>query len=233
MIRHTSANHEQERGAAATLLVVAGVIVGLAIFTIMVLPLATATDAKSRNRTAADAAALAGAEGIVGDLESVLLSGSWGGGWGDLANLTDSGLTAAETYMRRNDSEARLVYYRSRLEGLTWVVEAEVESPPVKAGTSPVRSYARAEIGLPNCSFRMDEPEPTPTPEPTEPPEDGEEPPEETPPPPPQPGPDQIITCDGRAWIVEDQGTVENPDYELPGGLISTLLDDLKPRLVA
>ncbi|MFD1859864.1 hypothetical protein [Aeromicrobium camelliae] len=228
-----SRDHGRERGAAASLLVVAGVLVGLAVFTLMVFPIATATDAKSRNRTAADAAALAGAEGIVGDLESVLLSGSWSGGWGNLADLTDSGLTAAQNYMSRNDSQARLVSYSSRLEGLTWVVEAEVESPPVKAGTNPVRSYARAEVGLPNCSFDYEEVEPTPTPEPTEPPEEGEEPPEETPPPPPQPGPDRIITCDGREWIVEDQGTVEDPDYELPGGLISALLDDLKPRLVA
>lgn len=235
-IRTTMAHHERESGAAATLLVVAGVIVGLVIFTFMVLPIATATDAKSRSRTAADAAALAGAEGVVGDLESILTSGNWSGGGWDASQLGGSGFLAAQQYVRHNDADARIVYYDSDLDGLTWFVEVEIESPPVKAGTEPVRSFARAEVGLPDCEINVDDPPPTPEPTPEPPPAEGEEPPPETEPQPePEPEPTappgRTITCDGKSW--RDEPTVEDPDYDLPGGLISALLDDLKPRLVA
>ena len=51
-----------EEGAAASALLVAAVLVGFAIFVYMAIPFGSAVDAKAQDRTAADAAALDGAE---------------------------------------------------------------------------------------------------------------------------------------------------------------------------
>lgn len=163
-----------EQGAAAIALLVTAVLVGLTIFVSVTLPYGTAVDAKARNRTAADAAALAGA---IGAREALLASLGPDGppGWQDLPDAEGLGLAEAEEYAVRNGG--RLVSYR--FDPLTGTAHATVEGDRVEGAVA--RSDAVAQVDLPSCETPS---VPTPTPSPT-PPADEVDPAEPAEPPPP------------------------------------------------
>ena len=153
-----------EEGAAASALLVTAVLVGFAIFVYMAIPLGSAVDAKARNRTAADAAALAGAEGVREDLLASIGSDGVPGSWTDLPGAAGLGRHAAERYAAYND--ARLVSYH--FDPYDGTANVEVEGQEVDGQLS--RSRAVAQVDLPRCAA-MEPPAP-PTP-PAEDDEDG------------------------------------------------------------
>lgn len=144
-----------EEGAAASALLVTAVLVGFAIFVYMAIPFGSAVDAKARNRTAADAAALAGAEGVREDLLASIGSDGVPGSWSDLPGAAGLGRHAAERYAAYND--ARLVAYH--FDPYDGTAHVEVEGQEVDGQLS--RSRAVAQVDLPRCEA-MDPPAPPP-----------------------------------------------------------------------
>ena len=214
-----------EKGAAASALLVTGVLVGFAVFVYMALPFGTAVDAKARNRTAADAAALAGAEGVREDLLTSIGDDGIPGSWSDLPGAAGLGRSSAEEYARYND--ATLVsYYFDPYDGTAHVT---VEGQAVDGQLS--RSSAVAQVDLPSCD-PLDPPDP---PEPSEPsgsPSDTpSEPADPAPPPPPV---DVSVHCDGfdltfQVRYTEDGGV----EVHFPPGQLGTIRDAMDVRLVA
>lgn len=164
-----SRQRRDEQGAAATALLVTAVLVGLTIFVFLAVPYGLAVDAKARNRTAADAAALAGAEGA----RDALLAAIGPGGvptWGSLASPYGLGSSEAERYASLND--ARLVAYS--FEPANGHVDVTVEGQDVDGNPSRSRAVAQVDplpcmgqgIPTPTPSWTPP-PEPTPTPTPT------------------------------------------------------------------
>lgn len=208
-------DQDRERGAAALSLLVMAMMISLAIVLYMVLPLATASDRKSANRTAADAAALAGAEFVRTDLENLLTTEGWLGSWSDYTPFLDFGGSAAQTYAERNGGT--LVAYDFNPIG--WTAHAKVESPQIREGSQKPVSEATAQLDFPDC---LSKPSDDPT---TDPPPDGEDP---DPPAPPK----LKLHCDG---LDIDLIPVKDGDtyrYELPGWAISSLLDMTRAKLV-
>ena len=146
----------EERGAAALSLLVVAMLLGLAIFTAIALPLTNATDAKAKSRSAADAAALAGVEAFKEDLVEALrnLQVFPVGGLLAVVQSVDlnGGLVAAQEYARRND--AQLVGYvpTPAASGLlSFETYAKVRGRSVDG--EPNLSEARAKLDLPGCDL--------------------------------------------------------------------------------
>lgn len=134
-----------ERGAAATALLVTALLLGLAAFAYLALPFGLAVDVKARNRTAADAAALAAAEAVREDLLAHVASGGTPGAWTDVVGVAGLGRAAAERYAALN--RGRLVeYWFDPTDGTAHVA---VEGQGV--GGVPSRSTAVARLDLPGC----------------------------------------------------------------------------------
>jgi hypothetical protein len=216
-----------EEGAAASGLLVAALLVGVSVFTYMAIPFGTAVDAKAQNRTAADAAALAGAEGVRDDLLASIGSDGVPGSWTDLAGAAGLGRSAAEQYASYNG--ATLVsYWFDPTDGTAHV---EVEGHSVDG--RPSRSSAVAQVDLPTC-------EALETPEASEPPADAPEDPEG----PPEPGPteppaeppapvDVSVSCGDfdltfQVRYTEDDGV----EVHFPPGQLQQVRDAMEVRLV-
>lgn len=219
-----------EEGAAASALLVTAVLVGFAIFVYMAIPLGSAVDAKARNRTAADAAALAGAEGVREDLLASIGSDGVPGSWSDLPGAAGLGRHAAERYAAYND--ARLVAYH--FDPYDGTAHVEVEGQEVDGQLS--RSRAVAQVDLPQCEA-MDPPAP-PTP-PAEDDVDGpgdgkpadDEPP--APPPPPADPVDVSVDCGGFDLVFQVRHTLEGDlEVHFPPGQLGKIRDAMDVRLV-
>lgn len=213
-----SRDEECEGGAAALTLLVTAIVVSLGIIFYMVLPLATAGDRKAANRTAADAAALAGADWVLNDLGTLLTTQGWLGSWGDYQRLIGDSTPAAQTYAQRNGGT--LVEYR--FDFGRWEAWAKVESPQVRDAGKPV-SEATARLEFPDCTSR-------PSDDPTTPPPADEDPPppaDEDPPP-----PDMTLNCDGLDVTLVPVVGSDPIRYELSDLAISGLLDLVTTRLV-
>jgi hypothetical protein len=219
-----------EGGAAALSLIVTGMVLSLAIVLFMALPITQASDRKAANRTAADAAALAGAEAIRDNLGIALTSGPFQGSFDDYLLTIDLGQSEASEYAERNGST--LIEYDASVDGLAWEVFARVEGDPVREQDDlRPESQATARIGFPDCSTPEQE-EPEPTGEPFDPDADegdddeGDEDDEDEPPPPLK------FSCDG---IDIDLDPIKRGDewvFELGSGVIDTILDLVTVKLV-
>lgn len=209
---------EREDGAAALSLLVMAIILSVGIVFYMVLPLATASDRKAANRTAADAAALAGADWIRNDLETLLTDKGWLGSWEDYQPFIGTGLESATDYAARNGGT--LIGYS--FDAGSWEAWAKVESPEVRDSGKPV-SEAKAQLQFPDCTSKPAD-EPTTTP----PPADEDPPPEDKDPPPPG----MTLTCDGLDVDLVPVVDGDTTRYELPGWAISSLLELATVKLV-
>lgn len=170
-------HHQEESGAAALLLVVSGIAAGLMVLLFWALPLAGASSQQAKTQSAADAAALAGADAVVGGIADNLKGlGSWNGSWNGLSGI--NGADRAAAFAAEND--AALIAYNGPSSANGWQVDARVRR--VVNGTEYV-SNASAKLKLPSCSIEDDDEE-------TPPPDDEEEDGEETP-------PDSKLRCDG------------------------------------
>ena len=219
-----------EEGAAASALLVTAVLVGFAIFVYMAIPLGSAVDAKARNRTAADAAALAGAEGVREDLLASIGSDGVPGSWSDLPGAAGLGRSAAERYAAYND--ARLVAYH--FDPYDGTAHVEVEGQEVGGQLS--RSRAVAQVDLPRCEA-MDPPAPPepPAPEDEDGPGDdgpGDEGPPAPPPPPPAPV-DVSVDCGAFDLVFQVRYTPEGDlEVHVPPGQLGKIRDAMDVRLV-
>ncbi len=206
-------------------------LVGFAIFVYMAIPLGAAVDAKARNRTAADAAALAGAEGVREDLLAGLGADGLPGSWTDLPGAAGLGRSAAEEYARYNDATL-LSYWFDATDGTAHV---EVAGQEVDGQLS--HSRAVAQVDLPRCDplDPPDPPSPSPTPDPGPGPGDpapADPVPTELPPPPPPV--DLSVHCDGfdltfQVRYTEDGGV----EVHFPPGQLGKIRDAMDVRLIA
>jgi hypothetical protein len=232
-----SRRREDERGAAATALLVTAVLVGLTVFVFLAVPYGAAVDAKARNRTAADAAALAGATGA----RDTLLGSIGPRGvphWGDLPSAAGLGYAKAEEYAARNGGQL-VAYHFDTVDG---TAHATVEG--LDAEDRVARSSAVAQVELPRCT-PLDLPEPPEPREPADPPgppgdddeEDGrgggrpeDRGPRETGPPPPV---DVTVDCGPvrLTFVVEldEDGAAE---VTFPPGQTEAIKDVMHVRLV-
>jgi hypothetical protein len=226
-----------EEGAAATALLVAATLIGFAIFVYMAIPFGTAVDAKARNRTAADAAALAGAEGVREDLLAGLGDAGMPSSWHDLPGVAGLGRSAAEEYARYNDATL-LSYYFDASDGTAHV---EVEGQEVDGQLS--HSSAVAQVDLPHCEALdpPDPPSPSPTPTPTPAPDKGDGKPGDPKPdplptaPPPPPAPvDLSVHCDGFDLTFQVRYTTDGGiEVHFPPGQLGKIRDAMDVRLIA
>lgn len=180
----------RERGGATMSLVLLGAFGALAVVFMFVLPLLSGTEQTSRTQTAADAAALAGADEMWRSMPSVSFSAPAEGASEtvDLLRPSAAARVAATTYARRNGAEVLAVTLTADGE-----VKVRVElDEPGAAGTEPVRRRATARTALaPACVITAEagEVEETPEPEPEPPADPDDEPTDPPPPPPPPPDP--------------------------------------------
>lgn len=200
-----------ERGAAALSLLTVGMIIALAIFAVMALPLTQASDAKAKSNSAADAAALAGVESIRLDLRDALTTRGWLGSWNAYGDIIGGGLESAKDYATRND--ATLVSYHADLLHLE--VYAKVRGRTVDGHTT--ESQATAQLQLPICTTK---------------PDDGDPPPSDDPPPKDPPPAPIKFSCGGIDITIhpskDDPGKID-----LPGSLIDQLLNNSHAKLVS
>ncbi|QNN54162.1 hypothetical protein [Nocardioides mesophilus] len=219
-----------EEGLAASALLVTALIVGLGIFVYVAVPYVTAVDAKAKNRTAADAAAIAGAEGVREDLLSSLGDDGIPGSWTDLPGAAGLGRSAAEEYASLND--ATLVSYW--FDAADGTAHTEVEGRGVDG--SPSRSRAVAQVDLPQCEA-LDIPEPPAPPAPPAPsatagpgPADGPPP---TPSPPPLPDPTDVsVDCGPIDLTFQIRYTEDGVEVHFPPGQLDKIRDVMDVRLV-
>lgn len=222
----SSTRSHDERGAAASALLVTALLIGFAAFVYLAVPFGTAVDAKAQNRTAADAAALAGAEGVREDLLATIGSDGVPGSWTDLPGAAGLGQPAAAEYAALND--ARLVEYW--FDPSNGTAHATVEGRGVDG--EPSRSSAVAQVDLPSCEA-LEPPEP---PEPSGPaadPEDAEDPPATESPAPPPPPVDVSVSCNGFDLVFQVRWTEAGPEVHFPPGQLTKVRDAMQVRLVA
>lgn len=212
-----------ERGAAASALLVTALLIGFAAFVYLAVPFGSATDAKAQNRTAADAAALAGAEGVREDLLASIGSDGVPGSWTDLPGAAGMGQAAAAEYAELND--ARLVeYWFDPVDG---TAHATVEGRGFDG--EPSRSSAVAQVDLPSCEA-LDPPQPPEQPADEDP--VGDPPPTESPAPPPPPV-DVSVSCNGFDLVFQVRWTDTGPEVHFPPGQLGKVRDAMQVRLVA
>jgi hypothetical protein len=219
-----------ERGAAATALLVTAVLVGLTIFVFLAIPYGAAVDAKARNRTAADAAALAGAVGA----RDTLLGSIGPAGvphWSDLPSAAGLGWAEADEYAARNGG--RLVSYH--FDTVAGTAHATVEG--LDAQGRVARSSAVAQVDLPRCT-PLELPDPPERPDPPGPPGEDDrsgDPPGDRGPrdlPPPQPV-DVTVDCGPvRLTFVVELGEDGTPEVTFPPGQTDAVRDVMDVRLV-
>ncbi|MDX6277929.1 MAG: hypothetical protein QOJ72_2057 [Nocardioidaceae bacterium] len=207
----THRTEQGERGAAALSLLTVAIILALAIFTVMALPLTRASDAKAKGNSAADAAALAGVEWIRLDLRDALTTRGWLGSWDAYRDIIGGGLGSAQDYASRNG--ATLVSYHADLLHLE--VYAKVRGRVVDGHTT--ESEATARLQLPTCTTKPDD---------TPPSDDDPKPGEDDKPPPVK------FTCDG-IDITIHPGKDDPGKLDLPASIIDQLLNNSHAKLVS
>lgn len=188
---------KEERGAAALLLIIFAIIAGLMVLVVWALPIAGASTQQAKTQSAADAAALAGADAVVGGLADTLKGlGSWNGSWSSLGST--SGAERAAAYANHNG--ATLISYTGPASMGGWQTHARVRRT---VDGQTYESQATARLELPSCSIAEASPTPTPTPPDEDDQEDDEDDEEEDVPPPP---PDSKLRCDGLPAFTIVQG---------------------------
>lgn len=189
-----------DRGAAALALIVGVVLSALALVAFVVVPLTQSTGLAGRSTSAADAAALAGAQRAREVALDAVLAVTAGGSVAD-AMPPSVGISAAQTYAQRNGAELVGARYEADLRADR--VRVEVRVPDPDGETSGTHRAAEAELGVALDRCRLTRtlvpppPPPPPTPTPTPDPSASPTPtPSPTPPPPPPPPVwDYAFTC--------------------------------------
>lgn len=230
-----------EEGVAASALLVTALLVGLGMFVYMAIPYATAVDAKAKNRSAADAAAIAGAQAAFGDLLMSLSGGPIGGdlipgSWSAVPGCAGLGYGAANGYASYND--AVLTDYV--FDCGTGEATVRVEGRGYEG--QPSRSTARAKVDLPSCDPMPEPPEPEPSEPPADPPTGGPSPspgpgPSTGPSPTPEPADDFDfdLDCAGFDLHLEFKDTDGDGLYDafhVPPGQLGDIADAVDARLV-
>lgn len=174
---------------------------------------------KTQSQTAADAAALAGAQDLVGSV-TTLLAGLTAKDLGGVGGC-NAGKNVAESYAEKNDAALTDYCFDSRTGEVAVSVRLDHE---VAADLGPATASAVASTGLDlaDCRWEDDEEEtPTSSPSPSADPSDSG-----TPPPPPPDVP-TTLTCGGLVVRYVIDGTTGQ--LRLDGAVD---LDDLTPHLV-
>jgi hypothetical protein len=206
------------------------VLVGLTIFVLLAVPYGVAVDAKARNRTAADAAAIAGATGA---RDAALGSVGPAGvpQWSELPSAAGLGYAEAEEYAARNGGQL-VSYYFDTVDG---TAHATVES--LDAEGRVARSEAVAQVESPSCE-PLDLPSPPGRPgegagpggnDPGDPQDDDRGPRE-----PGRPLPEEVSVDCGSQWITfrVEPGVGGGVEVTLPPGEDDALRDVMPVRLV-
>lgn len=215
-----------ERGAAASALLVTALLIGFAAFVYLAVPFGTAVDAKAQNRTAADAAALAGAEGVREDLLASIGSDGVPGSWTDLPGAAGLGQPAAAEYAALNGG--RLVeYWFDPVDG---TAHATVEGRGFDG--EPSRSSAVAQVDLPSCEA-LEPPEPPEGPAEDDPENTDDEPTATEPAAPPPPPVDVSVSCNGFDLVFQVRWTDNGPEVHFPPGQLTNVRDAMQVRLIA
>lgn len=213
-----------ERGAAATALLVTAMLVGLTIFVLLAVPYGVAVDAKARNRTAADAAAIAGATGAR-DAALGSLGPAGVPHWSELPSAAGLGYAQAEEYAARNGGQL-VSYYFDTVDG---TAHATVES--LDAEGRVARSEAVAQVDSPSCDpLELPSPPGRPGGDDPGPPQDDDRGPKETGPRPPE----EVSVACGSQWITfsVEPGAGGGVEVSLPSGEDDALRDAMAVRLV-
>lgn len=222
-----------DRGQVATAVMIIVAVAVTAVVTLGVLPLGAASNEKGQSQTAADAAALAGAEAVRDRLVE---------GIGRVNGIGPSGVPSVVETLNdvfscgfgRDQAAALASRNGADLVSYSWCgdrVDAAVQNVR-SSGGAPARSRAAADLGIRLDECRLDglpEPHPDPTPTPTV-SEDPEDPPPSSPPPEPPPDLDLELRCGDLAVDVRLLGATGV--LELRADL-ARLRDRLEPRLVA
>jgi hypothetical protein len=211
-------SRQGERGAAALSLLTVAMMIALAIFAVMAVPLTRASDAKAQSHSAADAAALAGVDFVRDDLRDALTTEGWLGSWELYGDVVGGGAATAQSYAERND--ATLVSYD--FNWTTLEAHAVVRGRTVDGQVT--RSEATAKLALPSCSTGpVDDP-----PDPPDEDDDSDEDSDDEPPPPPP----VKFSCGG--IDVELNPSADEPSkLLLPASIIGALFDDSHAKLVS
>lgn len=229
-----------EEGAAASALLVTALLVGLGIFVYMAIPYATAVDAKAKNRSAADAAAIAGAEAAFGDLLGSLSGGPIGddlipGSWSAVPDCAGLGYDAAGEYAHYNGATVTQ-YTFDCFRG-----EAYVEVEGRGYDGNPSRSSATAQVDPPSCDPLPTPSEALPSELPEEPPSGLPEPPGPSAPAEPSPTPEPAddfdfdVDCDGFELHLQFKDTDDDGSYDVfhvPPGQLDAIVAAVDARLV-
>ncbi|MFS0701353.1 hypothetical protein AB6N24_15390 [Cellulomonas sp. 179-A 4D5 NHS] len=230
-----------DRGLVTSALVVVVCVGVVALLFLAVLPLLVGTDQKSRTQTAADAAALAGAEAVrehalahLGDV----IRPVGGVSFADLLGPS-RGLGQAQVYAARNDAtvgEYRYDPFADEVRVVTRSTQAPPRSGGEPASIDRTQAGATAEVGvdLAECVFSVSQKlvghEPVPTPEPPPP---GAPEPTPSPTPTPTPTPVPIYDDEYRFSCPGLRAVPASLDLAAVLGDARAALDDaLKPKLV-
>lgn len=196
----------------------------LSVLLMFVLPITRGADQASRSQTAADSAALAGADAVRTEVLARLATGDLGVLLGPWASR---GSGAATSYADRNGASVVEYAYDAWADEVR--VRVRFDEPGVE-GTQRVerRAVARVGIALGRCVRSTEEIEPEPEPTPTPTPTDDDAEPAPTPSPePPDPTYAYGLTCPGGLDLV---GYDDLDD--LASAALSWLSGRLEPRLV-
>lgn len=210
-----------ESGQVATAIVLVVVVGMIAVGLFGVFAVSRGADERAKSQSAADAAALAGADALTDVIPGIFdLFNSKG----DLGSAFRCGLgrSAADDFASRNDAYVTSYCYDAHDDEVRVSVRM---NDPVTDDVGPATAKAVASTGLDlgNCSWRDDEPpSPSPSPSSSTTPTPSPSPPT-TPPPPPDTG--TTLTCGGLRAVFEVDGETGRLR------LVDLDLDPLKPRL--
>ena len=219
---------ERESGQVATVLVVGAVLAALFLLVAALLPLAGASDQRSRAQTAADAAALAGVQGLGEQFRDLLAGGLRDEG--ALADWLSCGLgrEGAQAYAARNGADVTDYCYRRPSDRV--VVEVQMRDPLPTGDRAQARAAATMKLPLGRCRFASRPVLPSPPALPSLPPLSTRAPAPSLPPVSPPPLPDLPLVARCGSYELH---------FLLPGDggplrYVGRNLDDLlEPRLVS
>jgi Putative Flp pilus-assembly TadE/G-like len=195
----------REKGQVTLALLVVALLVAVGIFVTMTVRVGRAADEKARNRTAADAAALAGVEGARDELVDLLTRDGWPETWPDVPGAGGLGLAAARDYAERNYPGSEVIEYAFNLTAASSRVVVESPSkdgtPATSGATATARNWPRCDNVAPA----------TPAP----------------------PAPGLRVRCDGRDFTLRRGPLPDgNVGYRVPDALLALFRDARDVRLV-
>lgn len=212
---------ENERGAATTALLVIGIFAAVAVLFIAVLPLSSGTEKSDRAQTAADAAALAGAEKMRDEIIENLAQANPPFSLVDLID-PQTGRSDAQKLASNNKADL-LNYHATPLAGEVRVTVEQLETMPKTEGHAKARATANFDLSLNSCKFGEEDVEDEDEDDRDD---DAEEGDDEDDGPPPEPDKEYSFTCPGLPNF-EDYDELD----DLINDVKQALNQRLKPKL--